>query len=295
MFYTELVVAIIFSVGVLTASGVADEPEAAKESQSYLRLVKDGDDVPRSLDAAIVSFRSADGNQVVDLIGALHVAEPDYYRELNRRFEHYDAVLYELVAPEGTRIPLGGVDSSGPVSMLQGGMTTALGLSYQLDEVDYTRENLFHADMSPEEFRQSMEEREESVGKIIFRAIGQAIAKQSAVPTRNSDARMLSALLSENREHELKVVLAEQFADLDATMKIYSGKNGSTLVTERNKKALSVLREQLIRGKKRIGIFYGAGHMSDMESRLVDEFGMRRKAVEWLTAWNLVKPAGTNE
>ena len=63
-----------------------------------------------------------------------------------------------------------------------------------------------------------------------------------------------------------KLILAEEFADLGGVMAIYEGPNGSTLVTERNKKALDVLRAQLAAGKKRLAIFYGAGHMSDMAS-----------------------------
>ena len=38
-------------------------------------------------------------------------------------------------------------------------MTSALGLSFQLDEIDYTRPNLVHADMTPDEFAQSMRDR----------------------------------------------------------------------------------------------------------------------------------------
>ena len=65
------------------------------------------------------------------------------------------------------------------------------------------------------------------------------------------------------------------------------GKEGSTLITERNKKALSVLQKQLAMGKKRIAIFYGAGHLSDMEKRLAKDFGLIRSKEEWLDAWNL--------
>ena len=61
----------------------------------------------------------------------------------------------------------------------------------------------------------------------------------------------------------------------------------STIITERNRVALNVLRDQLLSGKKKIGIFYGAGHFPDMEERLVDQFGLARQSEEWLTAWKL--------
>jgi hypothetical protein len=268
----------------------AEQPAQPVEQFQYIRL-STGEDKGeyRSLDVAIATFVSADKQRQlqVDLVGALHVAERSYYDELNRRFRNYEAVLYELVAPEGTRVPRGGMESDSAISMLQGGMTTALGLTYQLDEIDYTRPNLLHADMTPEEFANSMRERDESVGKMVFRAIGQAIAKQSAEPARNTDLRVVAAMLSEDREHALKVVLAEQFADLDGVMTVYEGKHGSTLVTERNKKALTVLKQQIDQGQKRLAIFYGAGHMRDMEQRLTEQFGLVRKNVDWLSAWNL--------
>ena len=62
-------------------------------------------------------------------------------------------VLYELVAPEGTKIPKGGGEGSGSfVSTMQKAMKDLLQLEFQLEIVDYTRKNLVHADMSPEQF-----------------------------------------------------------------------------------------------------------------------------------------------
>ncbi len=33
----------------------------------------------------------------VDLIGAVHIADKAYYRELNRRFDRYEALLFEMI------------------------------------------------------------------------------------------------------------------------------------------------------------------------------------------------------
>jgi hypothetical protein len=48
-----------------------------------------------------------------------------------------------------------------------------------------------------------------------------------------------------------------------------------------------VLKNQLAQGKKKIGIFYGAGHLSDMDTRLRKDFGLKPVSINWLTAWNL--------
>ncbi len=49
---------------------------------------------------------------------------------------------------------------------------------------------------------------------------------------------------------------------------VLEGPKGSTLIGERNKRALDVLKKQIASGKKKIAVFYGAGHMVDMEKRL---------------------------
>jgi hypothetical protein len=94
--------------------------------------------------------------------------------------------------------------------------------------------------------------------------------------------------LDENRPLALKRVLAEQFADHDDMMTaVFEGNDGSTLITGRNQVALDVLRKQLAAGKKKIAIFYGAGHMADFQKRLGADFGLTPAGTRWLAAWGL--------
>ncbi|MEM8678070.1 MAG: hypothetical protein AAGF97_01840, partial [Planctomycetota bacterium] len=243
---------------------------------------------PQSLDVAIMTFRSnASPDIEVDLVSAVHVGEASYYADLNRRFRDYDAVLYELIAPEGTRVDPDAEGPSSLVSMLQGGMTTLLELQFQLDAIDYNRRNMVHADMTPKEFERSMQTRGESMSQMIMKMWAQSLAKQSNAESTAQEIQLLAALLSRDRAGQLKRALAEQFVNMEEMMSLYTGSDGSTLVTERNKKALSVLKQQLRRGKQRIAIFYGAGHMSDFAERLENEFDMRRVKTEWIVAWRL--------
>jgi hypothetical protein len=62
--------------------------------------------------------------------------------------------------------------------------------------------------------------------------------------------------------------------------------NGSVIVVERNKVAMDVLNKQMAKGHRRLGIFYGAAHLTDMEQRLL-AMGFKREKAEWLTAWDL--------
>jgi hypothetical protein len=99
--------------------------------------------------------------------------------------------------------------------------------------------------------------------------------------------KLLMALFAKDRELRLKRILAEQFQDLEGSIAALEGPNGSTIISERNKRALEVLQKQIKAGKRRIGIFYGAGHLPGMERRLIDDFGLERAGVEWVEAWNL--------
>ncbi|MEX0679106.1 MAG: hypothetical protein WD063_18675 [Pirellulales bacterium] len=284
-------------VCLLTASAAqfarGEEPANSAETRpKYIRLARGDSDELRALQTAIVRFKSADaakGDLAVDLVGAVHVGEKAYYEALNKRFQNYDVVLYELVAPDGTRVPKGGRASAHPVAILQNGLKDLLGLEHQLEHVDYTRQNMVHADMSPDDFARSMEERGESFMGMFFRMMGQAMAQQSLGKNRTSDFDLLAAFFDRDRAGALKRVMAEQFENADGMMQALDGPDGSTIITERNKVALAKLADQIAAGKKKIAVFYGAGHLGDMEKRLLADFQLRRASEEWLDAWNLEK------
>ena len=278
---------------------VGDEKNEAKkkgakpaQDKSYVRIERSEDQTPLALQTAIVKMQGTKGVQrkvQVDLIGAIHVGEKAYYDQLNERFEDYDIVLYELVAPEGTRIEKGhkqGV-SLDVVAGSQTGLQKMLGLSHQLEQIDYTVDNFVHADMSPKEFSEKMAERDESFMKMYFRSIGQGLAMQGT-PGQTNDLSLIIALFSKDRERKLKTMMAQQFEQMDGLPDVMSGPDGSTIIHLRNDKALDVLEKQLKdAASKKIGIFYGAGHFDDMEVKMVERFRFKRIGEEWLDAWNL--------
>lgn len=274
------------------------EPSAAA---NYLRLARDEDDNPTALQTSIVRFTSNDEKLKgveVDLIGAVHIGELDYYKQLNDEFKKYEAVLYELVAPADDNRPTAGRRSDHPIASMQSGMQRMLGLAYQLDEIDYQAENLVHADMSPEQFEGAMANRDENFLKMFmkmyFREVGRMLAEQSkprsASRPGSSDADLALALFSSNRSQAMKLVLAEQFANMESAMKSIDGPEGSAIISDRNKVALRVLREQIDAGKKKLALFYGAGHMADFQKQLAADFGLTPDEPRWLDAWDLNGP-----
>jgi len=264
--------------------------EKAEEAPKFIRLRRDDSDRPLAMETAVVRFVSESRpGVVVDLIGAVHIADKGYYDELNKLFESYEVLLYELVAPEGTTIPKGGRKggSGHPIGALQDGMGSLLELQHQLTCIDYTKANFVHADMSPEEFSKTMTDRGESFFQMFMRMMGQGMAQNAAGGKGGSnDVELLFALFSRDRATKLKIAMAEQFENLEGQMSVLED---STIIGQRNRKCFEVLEKQLKDGKKTIGVFYGAGHFPDMEKRLVAEFGMKRESEKWLTAWQLAK------
>lgn len=277
----------------------ASETAAAKKAErqkdihgQYLRLTKDERGKPLALEVAIVRFVevSPKANRkpaIVDLVGAVHIGESDYYDRLNDEFATYDVVLFEMVAPKDAKIPKSSEGKNRhPVASIQKMMTQMLELEYQLDGVNYQSKNFVHADMSPEEFSKSMKDRGESFFGMFLRSMGYAMTQPSNT-SGTGDAQLLMAFFDKNRALALKRVMAGQFQDMGGALAILDGPNGSTLITERNKVALAVLKTQLATGVQKVAIFYGAGHMPDMAKRLEDDFSMERKNTRWLTAWDL--------
>ena len=146
---------------------------------------------------------------------------------------------------------------------------------------------MIHADMSPERFSQSMEQRGESLLGMCARTMGYALAQQDSGNTGLDGRQMLDLIFAKNRTLSLKRVVAEQFLLSDGETAALEGPNGSTLISGRNRVAVDVLSKELAAGKKKVAIFYGAAHMSDFQKRLHDEFHMSPVNTRWLTAWDM--------
>ncbi|MBA2115113.1 hypothetical protein [Bremerella alba] len=272
-------------LSIMLASGAQAETKTDSDAPEFVRVKKNAADRPVALQTAIANYQSKDGNLKIALVGAVHIGEDSYYQDLNKRFKTYDAVMYELVAPEGTRVPKGHKGTNSPVSGLQNGMKDMLELEFQLEKVDYSPENFVHADMSPEEFAKDMEERGDGLLHMFARAMGQGLVQQSK--GGNSDAAIMMAMFSADRAKKLRRVFATQVSDMDTAMKAIEGENGSTIISQRNAKAFEVMSKSIKDGKKNIAVFYGAGHLEDMHDRLKKDFDMQLKSVEYLDAWKL--------
>jgi hypothetical protein len=298
-------IAICFAIMCLLRSSAVAQLENAKPSESdslstsetstkFIRLTKENDQ-PKSLDTAVTSYRADSPEGVtVDLIGAVHVGERSYYSKLNKQFDQYDVLLYELVAPEGTVIPKGGHrEGTNPVAFLQDSMKTFLGLESQLELVDYTKANFVRADMTPEQIGEKMEQRGDTALTVALSAFADIMREQ------NLAAKRLEGM--ENPLEDLgifdlledpvkaKQALAWQFTESGMLDQGLGKTLNQMLIVDRNAEALKQLQKQIAAGKKKIGIFYGAAHLPDFEKHLISDFGLKRSNQEWIAAWDLTR------
>lgn len=294
---------VAFSFG----TGTAEEPKAKPEesdragrpefeASQFLRIVRDADGKPAGLETATVRYVPAGAygprDLVVDLVAVTHVGEMEYFTGIEGQLADYDAVLYELVAPEGA-VPQPGANAGAIPGALKG----MLELEYQTERIDYTRKNFVHADLTPQQIGEKMRERGQTGFSVAMDALGAMLADagKRATDVEGQDELagfdLTTLLFDPNGKTKLKRAFAVEIAR--AEMEGALGETiGRMLITDRNEAAVGVLRKQIDTGRRRIAIFYGAGHMPDLERRLVEDFRLERQGAEWREAWDLGEVAG---
>ena len=297
----------MMTVVVTARSGRADPGETAATTiptsaatttpadTEYLRFVPEGPE-GGTLQASTVRFKNAKG-QIVDLIAAVHVADPTFYKALNEQFTHEDALLYEMIMPKDMAIAELH-DPNRPsswITMFQHFLQNTLKLQFQLDAIDYDAKNFVHADLDAETFTAMQEQRGESITGLML----QSMLRSLSDPDLNNDPTggigpLLLALHSPDHARGLKLMLARQFSKMDDMLADLEGPNGSVLLTERNKAAMAVVAKELAAGMEHIGVFYGAGHLRGMAKILTEQMGFVQSGPpHWRVAWDMNEPPPT--
>ena len=276
----------------------ADEPVAPADS-GFIRFVEESEE-RGCLETAVVSYSNAEGVRV-DLIAAVHLADPADYSMLQTLFASYDAVLYEMIAPHDVR-PVPNKKDSFVLSNMQRNLCRALSLVFQLDSIDYLQKNFVHADLTPQEFGRIMKERGETVWTMAMQTMtAQLSVFEKGIGEHLTGEALIDAFRSGNSSSRLKILLAREFVKMDSLFEELDSfdpkkekggegddaeRPGSMIVGERNKAAIGILEREIAAGKKRHALFYGAGHMPDLEARL-HALGFKQKWKKWLTAWEI--------
>lgn len=270
----------------------------AQEDPNYVRVVEDS--ASTRMETAIGSFTLPD-SRIVDLVGVVHLADKSYYQDLNERLGTYDAVLFELVGdPEALQTKRPAEDDEDdrpthPLRMIQQAMGRMLRLEFQLENIDYTRPNFVHADASGEEFEQMQKERGESMMKLLAKSMELSSDPSMAEKFREAQdisiVDLIMIFYSDKAAARFKIVFGRLLTESEQILdKKLLGKDNA-IIAGRNGVALKKLSEVLADpAKKRVCIFYGAGHMPSMEAALREKFQAKQTAFTWLPAWTMPPP-----
>lgn len=254
----------------------------------YIRF-EEKDDGTSSLKTAVVRFEKA--GTVVDLVSVVHLADPEYYDRMNGLLANYDSVLYEMVGGKYTPGQTGETIEGMPdVRGLQQMATTFLDLEFQLEGIDYSAPNFVHADVDWEEYQELMVAKNQTFATLFSRAMSLAQDGDiEGLPTDEVDLSMLlGSVITAIRTGDgssLKRSFAPMLGESEDFITKIEGEDGTVLVTERNRVVLRKLEEEM--EAKRPGmfaIFYGGGHMPDLEAQLLAD-GFQKEAVVWIDAW----------
>lgn len=279
----------------------------AASAEGFIRV--DEDEKAARLQTAVTRYEK-DG-ATVDLIGAVHIADKAYYETLTARFAKYEVLLFEMIggerfaarenivktesftAPEEhteptpaelpePATPAKKQDLTG-LHQIYTTIFRYLDLTGQVDSIDYTTANFVHADLTNEEFFQLQSQRGESLLTFALKAA----KSDTAAKNQPSTLKLLRAIISGSPDL-LKLAIVHTLGAGDDQIAAFAGE--SVIITDRNNRCLEVMNREITAGRKNLGIFYGAAHFPDMEKRLLD-LGFKRTRQEWVTAWDIPKPA----
>ena len=265
---------------------------AIAQDFSYIRFVEGNNQWEGELQTSILRFRN-DADQYVSLIAAVHIADQEYYQQLNKLFADYDELLFELVTDTGDLQNLArNTQSSSSLSLVQNLLGNFLELEFQLSEINYAADNFRHADLTISELRDVMAAKDESffsmfvtMATVQMAAEQEGIANNSIAPTALTMASLLRALSSDNQAQALKYLLAEELARSGGLTLSAEVESELTILGERNTAALAALSSSLKKGSGEIGLFYGAAHVPGLARALINEMGFTLESERWLTAW----------
>ncbi|MGQ0627464.1 MAG: hypothetical protein ACT4PL_05110 [Phycisphaerales bacterium] len=175
---------------------------------------------------------------------------------------------------------------------IQAQMAKALGLTYQLDAMDSGKKQWRSCDMDVEELQQKMEEAGADSSGLLKMLDGSSLMGRLAgwvlgmVGKNQQLSTMLKLMMVETLSRSEDLLSGPRggaggggpLAGMQAMMKV--------ILIDRNEVVVRDLRGVLEkeRGLRDVAVFYGAGHMADLENRLVNDLGYVAEDTEWLSA-----------
>ena len=241
----------------------------------------------------------------VRLVAAIHIADREYYRQVQRILDGDAITLFEGVSNKKDDFK-----KQGPVrrpEALYTKMADALGLISQYEGIDYRREHFHNADLTQGEMLARLRgetlttPKPEGPDQVLGAPAKQAEAKYQALTEVMNGGGLTGvmaniglAFIKHNPRLRATMLLGiigtDPTASEQAMAKQLGGESGRRIarliVEERNQEAVSGLRRFIGQRKagETIALFYGAAHLEGIEDALVRRFGYVPESTEWLVA-----------
>jgi hypothetical protein len=274
------------------------------------------------LEVALLHLVHPGTGQRVDLVGAVHIADLAFFREVQRVLEDADVVLYEMVKPQGAD-PEAEQEGENVLRAFQQKLAGWFGFAFQLDGISYDRPHFVHADMTMEEFSGAAE----GLGKVGTGPASEGDPAPAPAPGApkpglklpgalgniEGQIGMIEALLKglgiedltrgPQVRRSVKMMLGRVLGAMGSKVGVLLGAEASELlITKRNEVVIERLKELMPKdppsdvppgrpaSARTIAIFYGAAHLPDLEQRLL-ALGYERVGARWMLAWDMSEAA----
>lgn len=283
------------------AALAAGQPGSLEEVRPYLRTVR-GTNGAVALEVALRRLEPVRGRGPnLWLAAVTHLGTSNYYAQLQQFLDAQPLVLYEAVRHDADQPP-------GPREgySLQADLARVLGLTFQLDAIRYDRPHFKNSDLSFADLARLFAVHTNltaaaspgasgaapPAGAVEFGALAQALSGEGLF---GGLARLgVSVLAASPRlQAATKVALIEMLGQLPNDLTQIEGlppglqRLMRVLVEERNEAVVRDARAALARRPPpaAVAVFYGAGHMADLEYRLCRGLGYQPAEDRWLTAF----------
>lgn len=288
-------------VGCAHSTGRKSVEPPAPPPSPYMRVAHpDADTV--ALQIALRKFTPAKGRgPAVWLTGVSHIGESNYYTALQQHLDSQALVLFEGVGGRDKSIRFDPEEQSS----IQHTLATSLGLVFQLAAIDYDRPGFKNSDLSIAELQRMMAGEtgaDRPDGASGSAAAGSPEFQQLLGIMDGSSflgvlVHMGIKLISSSPKLQAmsKLAMIEMLGHFQADLSEMEGvppdlqRLMTVIIRGRNDVVIRDLKQCV--GKvppgHSISVFYGAGHMPDLEKRLTGELGYRRRDEAWLTAMSL--------
>jgi hypothetical protein len=253
------------------------------------------------------------GGPAIWLAGVMHVGDPEYYRALQQFLDAQTVVLYEGInAPAHPRHvddaaaakeakPTPPPTGTNEDYSMQSALARSLGLVFQLEAIDYDRTNFLNSDLSISQIQRIMAggtrpaaPGEEGPANASFDVLLKIMDGSSFLGSLFKAGLGVIASSPELRGMA-RLTMIEAVGRLKGDLTDIQGLPPDwkhlvqVLIEARNEHLLSDLRTELkkIPPGGSVALFYGAGHMDDLEKRVTGELHYRPAEEKWMTAFSV--------